>query len=926
MSYHPTNEIVPVVTTPLAAKDPSSEQRDSEKFDRRNTTQRYVKHARAAKSFLIGPMPVREFLGFLPETDMSRMPLAVDAFKGIPTEAKQKCEIIAPIITALNGEDVENPRCPGFVFKDTTTRSFDCGKIGSLNPDICCYVQEFTDSVKPNPPPTGSLAHAELHIDVKRKPGLDFLSDAALDDDRSSHSFILNIEDETLRKRAELSLGKNVACAIEACARQHRTFYFSVSLAGSHARLIRWDRAGAIASESFNLHDNPKPLCEFLWRYAHASNSQRGCDSTVEPASPMEEALFKKTIEQHVKLQLNLRGGKALRTAVEEHYQPGVVAAINMVGKDAVVRRLLVSRPVVSPLYMTGRCTRGYWAVTTGGPTDEVVFLKDTWRYNVPRVKEGNILEDLSDAGVPHIPHLVYHSDVLVPVMTTKEESEDESENEDNDEETPGVYLNFQCTQSDRYQRAPWVCSGGRREVSLTPHVHYRLVVGTVGYGLDRFKGSEELLYATYDAYEAMMAAFNIEDPAKRRLHCDVSLGNIILVKDPNSDSTVRRGYLIDWEFSSLVTEAESSQSQHKTGTLQYMSQRLLQRKNVHHTFQDDMESIFYVVLYCSLRWLPHNRPPNELAETLWRFFENDWVNKDGIRMGGDGKISNMVTRCHTTDLHFPSPGIQSWLEEVMNFSADYALEKDTGFAEVWRNPASFAEFWRDFLDTHQLSADDRFNHRLPPARRPGVMMSYPLTSSASLNSRAVPSGNTTTSSQSYQLSDGATSNRQQPIPRAHHSGAMMSDASTSSASSSLHTPSSGITTTPPLKRKAGEEPINAHCRVTKRIVVMPAPRKYNTRSSTSLVSGLKRKVEGELVDPRRTKRKAKKGLADVQVREAKGRDGSVRALGTEIGSATRSTLTTHRRRAEGKRLGAAAGSSGSQRRQHNASSPKKGT
>ncbi|KAH8115716.1 hypothetical protein DFH11DRAFT_1586639 [Phellopilus nigrolimitatus] len=29
---------------------------------------------------------------------------------------------------------------------------------------------------------------------------------------------------------------------------------------------------------------------------------------------------------------------------------------------------------------------------------------------------------------------------------------------------------------------------------------------------------------------------------------------------------------------------------------------------NFRHSIKDDMESLFYVVLYCCVRWLPHNK------------------------------------------------------------------------------------------------------------------------------------------------------------------------------------------------------------------------------------------------------------------------------------------------------------------------------
>ncbi|KAL6302063.1 hypothetical protein BKA93DRAFT_880890 [Sparassis latifolia] len=668
-----------LATTPLAAKKESN-------HNHRNTALLYFRHAHNAKTIFLGPMPIRDFLGFLPETDTSRMPTAVDAFNDIPKDAQAMRDISIPLIAALNEGGTRKSRCPGFVFKDTTASGLDQAKSGFLNPDTCCYANEVVDLVNIEKKTAGSLGYADLYINVALNSNLEFFTDPAPGVDRSSHNFIRDIDDE-----------------------------------------------------------QPEPLCEFLWRYAHASIPLRGYDPTVEPANPNEEDLFKRAIERHVKLQLGLSDGKAVAIALEEHYQSNTVAVINMIGEDDVVRRLLVSRPVVSPLYMTGRGTRGYWAVTADGPVNEVVFLKDTWRCNVLGMKEGDILADLLDAGVPNITRLVHHRDVLeqlsVATMIDKdapaykdknddaEISLDASDSKNGGQSTRVTYLGLQYTQTNRYQNVDWVCKGGRQKFYLPSYVHYRLVVGTAGYGLQRFRGTEELLHATYDTYQ--------EDPDRRRLHCDLSLSNVILYNDPNVNSNVRRGYLIDWELSCLVTEAERSSNQHKTGTFQYMSHRLLQSKNTHHTVQDDMESLFYAVLYCSLRYLPHDRKPEYLAAILERLFDAGFINNDGIRMGGDGKISNMVTRCYTGDVNFASPAIQSWLEEVMNFNADYALKRDTQSAKIWADPARFAVWWREFLDAHQLLRDDRFEHWLPPPPLPRGMMSYLSTSQSSVSHRS---------------------------------------------------------------------------------------------------------------------------------------------------------------------------------------------
>ena len=50
------------------------------------------------------------------------------------------------------------------------------------------------------------------------------------------------------------------------------------------------------------------------------------------------------------------------------------------------LRRFIVSRPMVTPLYLTGRATRGFWAVDESN--DQLVFLKDTWRSSSADVKK----------------------------------------------------------------------------------------------------------------------------------------------------------------------------------------------------------------------------------------------------------------------------------------------------------------------------------------------------------------------------------------------------------------------------------------------------------------------------------------------------------------------------------------------------------
>ena len=186
---------------------------------------------------------------------------------------------------------------------------------------------------------------------------------------------------------------------------QPRVFLFTIALSGSRARLLRWDRAGCIVTESFDIRDDPETLCEFLWRFSQTSDAGRGHDTTVKLALPEEEGVFSNAIADHVRSQIT--EGEDVDKAVKQHYQPGKLYVVH--GENN--QRYLFSRPIVSPQALAGRGTRGYWAVDAA--TRKVVFLKDTWRRGSVEEVEGSVLRRLLDAGVRYIPTLVWHGDVL---------------------------------------------------------------------------------------------------------------------------------------------------------------------------------------------------------------------------------------------------------------------------------------------------------------------------------------------------------------------------------------------------------------------------------------------------------------------------------------------------------------------------------
>ena len=203
-------------------------------------------------------------------------------------------------------------------------------------------------------------------------------------------------------------------------------------------------------------------------------------------------------------------------------------------------------------------------------------------------------------------------------------------------------------------------------------------------------------------------------------LHRDISLGNIILYKVPGEG--YRSGYLIDWESScridkqitrnhvltvSSVRSLASGSNKFLKGTPAFMSIAACRPGHVHE-LGDDLESLLYVVLYCTLLWLPVTSHKG-LDWWLIHFFHTP----------GDGrppcKKVNAVTREYTSQLKSTKSGqVLMWLESAMDLH--YVVEggsKPSGPNRHWRNGYPLMELWKRVLEL-PLPEDDRHEQVIP--------------------------------------------------------------------------------------------------------------------------------------------------------------------------------------------------------------------
>ncbi|KAH9932687.1 uncharacterized protein BXZ73DRAFT_101229 [Epithele typhae] len=624
-------------------------------------------HVLATIDAMVGPMPPARFLNrFLPQPAFSipnHLLPSNDAFTHVPDMADSVAEIYEPLAAALNQRTEGGPRCPGFVFDITAARIAHPDRRRYMKPHICCYKEPNLEIVQAADKASRiDLGYAELFIDVSPDPLRDFFNNPPPDVRRSNYSLRSYHHVFTGQRRhehVEDLFGQHIAHVVEVLARQSRTFLFTVAIHGSCARLLRWDRSGCVVSEAFDVRARPNVLCDFLWRFSQTSDAGRGHDTTVEYALPWEEVRFRDAVRLHILTQLD--PGEDLEEAVEQHYAPGQVFAARVLhqdhpASDEHTRRFLFSRPVASSLALLGHGTRGCWAVDAA--TSEVAFLKDTWR---------------------------------------------------NAYQHPPVYLanEVQSTRTDELlgrHRPSWACAPiDSQELKIAPQArrHYRLVLGTVGRPFSTQRGTKELLHACHDVFTAMRDALARD----RRLHRDISTGNIVLVQEP--DSETRRGYLIDWELSSRVRADGRAEKSKSVGTAWFMAKRLSIRLLVQgypHVLQDDMESLLYVVLHAALRWQPHDLPQGAPRER-WNVFYK----------------SNLATaaRDAAAGVRFDSDAVREWLDTMMAFHAPLPTH-GAELRDKWTGDGQAVDdFWTDFLATRDLEPANRTEHEFRAVASP---------------------------------------------------------------------------------------------------------------------------------------------------------------------------------------------------------------
>ncbi|KAI0649723.1 hypothetical protein C8Q79DRAFT_343436 [Trametes meyenii] len=381
------------------------------------------------------------------------------------------------------------------------------------------------------------------------------------------------------------SRGQIIEYGNEIFSRQHRTFVVIISVYCNYARFIRLDRIGATISQPFDYVAHPTIFALFIYRYTRMSPEERGFDPTSARASDADTAMFRALAGKYPALAKAATPGWPIHQLTIN--APWITAEKRVAAARGDIacspRKFLVGRPAYRSHSMSGRGTRGFvaWDVTQR----TVVFIKDYWRADIPGLYLTEYETYLKLWESPD-------SDMFIPTLLGGGD----------------VVLN----------------TGGKRQLTLTDtffteptlpgRVHTRLVLKEVCRPLTYFKESRELVSVLYDALRAHKRAW--EDC--QILHRDISVGNILIYDAEGPSGPKAIGLLADWDLARTKEQVEHPVASliTRSGTWQFISGALLNYPNKPHLLSDDLESVYHILNWCALKYLPHNltQKPASLA------------------------------------------------------------------------------------------------------------------------------------------------------------------------------------------------------------------------------------------------------------------------------------------------------------------------
>ncbi|KAI0701130.1 hypothetical protein C8T65DRAFT_741826 [Cerioporus squamosus] len=419
---------------------------------------------------------------------------------------------------------------------------------------------------------------------------------------------------------------------------QHRVHLYAVYVYKDRARLLYFERQGALVSEPFQYGTRKHlTLHTFFWRIAHMSREELGLDPTVLPADPedVKDMLAYAPIAPTDYIEKQIY--HALSVDPKRPEDPPTSSQWPAYQMTMCGKRYIIARPMFASPALYGRCTRGYLAYDIEGKA--VRFMKDSWRLDLERVQpEHKVYERLQNRGVAFVATCLAHEDVP----------------------SNGAW---QRTTVHSLLSPPRPARG-----------HYRLLIKEVCRPLTDFADFAELTALMCFAIIAHRQAWE----KAGILHRDISVSNILIVEEGRG-KVVRTAILSDWDLCKYKEEMSKdmkARTPDRTGTWYFRSALSLLFPRRPYRLADDIESFVHVYHYCVLRFHETNK-----TKTLCNYVESvyDFVEvreADGAHVGSETKLEHM---CSPTPQIIPTKNqtLKAFLTDIAKLCSEHYASID---------------------------------------------------------------------------------------------------------------------------------------------------------------------------------------------------------------------------------------------------------
>jgi hypothetical protein len=361
-----------------------------------------------------------------------------------------------------------------------------------------------------------------------------------------------------------------------------RRWVLCFTLCGSHFRVWQFDRGGAVASTTIDIHAQWERFLTVFLSFATMGATEIGFDPSIRCIVDGVETTFDSTLAARSTEPLRpfVRIPSGLPVPGDVSPQGEVLPSITNLKPDSWSRLELQPRSmaprwaIVTPAAICSRAR--LWETDS---EEWTYVVKDQWRAP-ERQPEGEILHQCGCKAVG-VPLRIWHGDILTSDGTP----------DDIICLRPAIPASTAAAQADTLPnpdlRKVSPTSEHLLRAGCTPlnRVHTRLVIAPVGLSLLQFASYTELLTTLRDAITGHQHMYTVH----HILHRDVSVNNIII--------TASTGVLIDFDLAIDTTRDGSSGATHRTGTFDFMARGVLEG-DVPHTPLHDLESFFYVLLW----------------------------------------------------------------------------------------------------------------------------------------------------------------------------------------------------------------------------------------------------------------------------------------------------------------------------------------